>query len=446
MAHRIAMEDILFDKIGVDPCGRIFRWDGKLFRAISVESKKKIEDLFRSGLLDELSSRNLMPASRLTDFDIEGYGLVVEHQEIKPVIYPFEWTFSMLKDAALTVLEVNRVAKKYGYTTIDCHPYNICFNNCNPQFVDLGSFVKTEGKWPAYEEFVKSYIYPLNLWKHGNSYLARKLLFSLSLSDSIPHESYFLYKNFFFRHLSPYLTKRVSQAYSIMLRMKKADLERLSDKVSRINKKSSTEWTNYQAEYYDESGMIVPNARFGRIAEIIKDTGINSVVELGGNRGAFSEFLKSRAGIERMVCTDYDEGAVDLMYQDMKRKSLDITPALVDMMFPLMNYYEEPPYERFRSEAVVVLAVTHHLLLTQKLSIDLIFEIIARYTNRYALVEFMPLGLHDGKSAPPLPAWYNRDWFRASFKSHFRPIIEEQLEENRILFFGEIEAKPATAE
>ena len=50
----------------------------------------------------------------------------------------------------------------------------------------------------------------------------------------------------------------------------------------------------------------------------------------------------------------------------------------------------------------------------------------------------MPLGLWDGKTAPPVPRWYTIDWFRSSFEKYFNIVLEEKVWENRILFVGEL--------
>jgi hypothetical protein len=57
------------------------------------------------------------------------------------------------------------------------------------------------------------------------------------------------------------------------------------------------------------------------------------------------------------------------------------------------------------------------------------------------LIEFMPLGLFDGTSTPPIPSWYSVDWFRSNFAKQFELLQEETLEENRILFVGRLRGK-----
>ena len=102
-------------------------------------------------------------------------------------------------------------------------------------------------------------------------------------------------------------------------------------------------------------------------------------------------------------------------------------------MYPISNF----DFGKVKSDIAVALAVTHHLLLTQKCPIDSVFKKIGQYSNRYVLIEFMPLGLWGGYYTPPIPEWYNLNWFREKFKRHFKLLIEEQTEKNRILFLGE---------
>lgn len=70
------------------------------------------------------------------------------------------------------------------------------------------------------------------------------------------------------------------------------------------------------------------------------------------------------------------------------------------------------PAERLGADIVIALAVTHHLILTQKVKLDTIVELLYSYGKRYVIVEFMPLGLwSEGAINVEVPDWYNLDWF-----------------------------------
>ena len=74
MSDHINIHETKFDKIGVDACGKIFKWNDRLFRAINYESVDTVKNMFTCGMIDELTANRLFPKSLITDFTIEGYG------------------------------------------------------------------------------------------------------------------------------------------------------------------------------------------------------------------------------------------------------------------------------------------------------------------------------------------------------------------------------------
>lgn len=455
----------------VDDVGRIFFWQGRVFRAINNHAVETVKDMFSGGMLDELVRENLVPKSWITDYTLDGYGLIIEHERIHSVTYPYEWSFSMFKDAAITVLRVNIIARKYGYQLKDCHGYNVLFDCTKPKYVDLGSFVKTETGstgWVGDREFLRYYYGALFIWGGGNYYVARSTL--LNESEIMPYEGYLLYRFPLLRLISPNLLKRFADLFfkywriSIisparikeklpnvlgdlvcflkqqkLLPFQSADPLTLIKRIQRIRKKKyGTKWGEYHNEYYNAHGEPVPSPRFDRIINIVKSYDIGSVLEVGGNQGAFSRLLLERTKVEHVICTDYDENAVDLMYQVSRDQNPALTPAVMDFIVPVITYFGKYPYERFKSDAVMALAVVHHLVLTQNIPIDQVFKTLSAYSKRYIFIEYMPLGLYNGKNIPSVPTWYTQDWFRQAFEKYFKVLLVEKLEENRILFVGEL--------
>src|SRR5215218_5147750 len=64
----------------------------------------------------------------------------VHHARMPFVSYPYEWPFSMLKDAALLQLELNQRALGGGLALKDATPYNVQWRGARPVFIDVGSF------------------------------------------------------------------------------------------------------------------------------------------------------------------------------------------------------------------------------------------------------------------------------------------------------------------
>jgi len=95
----------------------------------------------------------------------DGAWKVIRPREIPFISYYYEWPFSMLKDAALLTLSIQKKALDYNMSLKDATAFNIQFFNGKPIFIDTLSFeAYQEGKpWIAYEQFVENFLSPLLL-------------------------------------------------------------------------------------------------------------------------------------------------------------------------------------------------------------------------------------------------------------------------------------------
>ena len=125
-----------------DEMGRVFSWQGRIFRLIYPEKEQAVKALFSCGLMTELEKAGLFPKTTIAPYTLEDADLILEHEKIDPVVLHSNWSFDMLKDAGLCLLKVNKIAQKYGYQTIDGHGLNILFKSGSPLFIDLGSFIQ----------------------------------------------------------------------------------------------------------------------------------------------------------------------------------------------------------------------------------------------------------------------------------------------------------------
>jgi hypothetical protein len=136
---------------------------------------------------------------------------------------------------------------------------------------------------------------------------------------------------------------------------------------------------------------------------------------------------------------DIDEAAVENGYTREKETGAGrIAFANYDFMGGIAKLRFMLPNERFRSDVVFALALTHHLLLTQGYDIDEILTYISAYARKYVFVEFMPLGLWSTGQEVSVPVGYTQEWFRDSFCRFFDLIYEEALRVNNILFVGKV--------
>jgi hypothetical protein len=152
-----------------DDAGRLFRWNDKLWRGITSGNAPFVDGLFRDGVIRALVDRGLLIDSEPTDLALNGYELVVSHRQLPFISYPQEWSAGMLKDAALTILDLAIELSRRDLVLRDAHPWNVLFDWSHPVYVDLTSIAALDHQpiWPAYDEFCRFCYYPLILMSLG---------------------------------------------------------------------------------------------------------------------------------------------------------------------------------------------------------------------------------------------------------------------------------------
>ncbi len=458
----------------VDDFGRVFFYNNKVYRAIYKESITDCLDLLKSAVFKEFIFKGLIPKTIVSDINIPGFELVLEHETLIE-IQQHEWSFEMFKESALTVLKVNEICNNYGYELKDAHTFNVLFRGTTPVYADIGSITKKSSKtWIAYKEFICVFYIPLQFWKQNELYIVRKLVESnfyrmqtapsqdildsmiIGLINDNPIKYHMKFRNMSlftnarYSNLNSIISLFINKGLSYIFKrpislinyscqiIPKEIVKKKIEKLSSNNKKS--EWEGYHQSNYNLNGVYKPSPRFLRILEILKkfESEIETIIDLAGNEGYFTKLLLERTETPKIFLADYDSNAIDFAYKYFKSMNTNRVSVL------LLNFIFTPEIEntavRFKSDAVLALAVTHHLILTQKYSIDVIFERLKLFSKKYVFIEFMPLGLwssHTQTGEIP-PDWYNIKWFKLKFEVHFDLIFNEILEENRVLFVGKI--------
>ena len=190
-----------------DPAGRLFWWNGELYRGLHAESAALFRDLLRDGTLERLAEQGLLIDTWPTDFSIDDYEMVVRHRVIPFASYPEEWCPAMLKDAALTLLDLLIELAHCGLTLKDSHPWNLLFDRGRPVYVDLTSITPIRNDhWGGFDEFCRFYRNPLVLMAHNQERIARRLLLEY---DGVTEAdvSALIRNSIFFRHLGAILKR-----------------------------------------------------------------------------------------------------------------------------------------------------------------------------------------------------------------------------------------------
>ena len=176
--HTWRLEECSFDpNSSVDPVGKVFHRDGRVFRAIASPY-----GAFVLGLLEQAQRRRwfdlgLVPTWR-AEGSLSGYETVIEHHPIPFVSLRGEWSGEGLRSAALCLLRLNAALLRDGLCLKDAHPWNILFEGVTPRFIDWGSIrPATELNWRFwYSQFRQYVLAPLYAFTLGRHRIARAML------------------------------------------------------------------------------------------------------------------------------------------------------------------------------------------------------------------------------------------------------------------------------
>ncbi|MEX0729484.1 MAG: hypothetical protein WED00_02475 [Aquisalimonadaceae bacterium] len=452
-----------------DDVGVVYLGDGKVLRAINPAAEGNVRELINSGLIDDLVCRGLFPSTWISNTAFNGYDLVLEHERIDVVSYPYEWSPEMLKRVALCIIEVAEIARQYGYELKDAHPYNVLFSETRPVFIDLGSIVKIRRQhdWVALKEFYSSIYGPLKLYQMGYQSIFHKM-WTVN-GNGVQLGEYLSIRYGVFRAIGVHRTDRLIRAWfylrtcvldestlalenrkfvkllawflsksklKAIVGMQDISFEKIKKKINQLKFSRNSKWSSYQESsgFISKNGISKMPERFQRVLSLIDVLRPETVIELAANQGVLSVEISKKEYVKRVICTDYDEVAIDQFFIRCGDSSKKITPVVCNFVRPFCNPISLDMKDRFKSDLVVVLAVTHHLVLTQNVPIAIILESICSLSKKYVIVEFMPLGLWDGVSAPVLPEWYTQEWFEEELRKWFTILQCSPYEKNRVMY------------
>ncbi len=395
LSRTIPSEDVDFHPHSfADSHGRLFRWNGELYRGIRKEQAAFFSGLFRDGVIQSLVDRGLLIETEPTAFKIDGYELIVRHKNVPFPSYPNEWCAGMLKDASACLLDLAIELSRQNLSLKDAHPWNILFDGCKPVFVDLTSIVPlgANSTWPAYDEFCRFCYYPLILMCHGRERVARSLI--AEYEGVLRSDLSMLPRRF---ALSPFAFRKVIDRVLKPVRLfKKNDgpgsqllfFERLKRDVERIKTPGSNDLASQSLKDLSQT-----SAAQQVLQRILKRLRPGSVLDINGPGGRHS-IQAARLGSD-VVYFGTDQKVVAELYHCAQSEALTILPLVMDFIKPTpsigySSHYTVAATERFRCDMVLAFSIIEHLVFDKYLSFDLIAEGISSFSKRWAVVEFVP--------------------------------------------------------
>lgn len=410
-----------------DPAGCVVRYEGHLYRVVRLAGARDYRAARESGFLDAAMDEGLLvrheelPPDALP-LEGEAVAALLRPEAVPFVSYPYEWCVSQLREAALLTLRLQQRALDFDLSLRDASAFNVQFRGSAPVFIDTLSFEPyAEGRpWVAYRQFCEHFLAPLALAGARGPEALRWLRVHLDgvplalASAWLPWRTRLRLGQLLHLHLHARSQRRHADRGRAAVRRggreggatgaSGARVARLSRRAQRnlLESLASTvgglawepppgAWTAYEREHTYAPAAF--SAKESCVRRWLGATRPRFVLDLGANTGAFSR-LAREAGA-RAVALDSDPGTVEVLYRRAREAGDEgLLPLVMDLANPSpalgwAGREREGLFDRGAADAVLALALVHHLAIAHNVSLPDVFDVLARL-GRHVLVEFVP--------------------------------------------------------
>ena len=441
-----------------DPSGFLFFENEVLYRQINQEYKNEYEHLMDSGLYKRLVDSKLLIPHTEADMispNKEKLYKIIKPESIPFISYPYEWCFSQLKNAAITTLEIQKIAIDYNMTLKDASSYNIQFRQGKPILIDTLSFEKyQEGQtWKPYKQFCQHFLAPLALMSQKDIRLNQLFRIyidgiPLDLADKLlPSKKLYMFSLLSHIHLHAKSQKHYENK-DIKIKTRKMPrnsfvgiIESLHSGIKKLKWiPEKTEWGDYYNDTNYSQGSF--EEKIQTVSKFLDKTKAKLVWDLGANTGIFSR-LASKKDIET-ISFDIDPAAVEKNYLTcIQEADTKLLPLLLDLTNPSSsigwNSVERNSFvERGPADVVIALALIHHLTISNNIPLFNLAEFFHGICN-YLIIEFIPKTDSQVKrlllTREDIFVDYNQQNFENEFKKFFSVYESKKLNNSeRILY------------
>jgi hypothetical protein len=373
-----------------DPDSTVFFVDDGVFRVLSPRGVEDFDALARSALFERFIADGRLVATERVEAPAElpahrpeEAAAVLKHETIPFVSYPYEWSFGMLKEAALLQLDLLLSALDEDLILKDSSPYNVQFRGARATFVDVGSFERlSDGEpWIGYRQFCMLFLYPLMLqaykdlaphaWLRGalQGITPAQMSAVMSARDILRRgvlTNVWLHARLERRHGErPREVKHELRRAGFNKELIRTNVSKLRTLLRRLTwSPRKGVWTEYgeRAHYTDrdtkEKDRFVRSVAGSRTWSLVWD--------LGCNDGRHSR-IAAETGASYTVAMDGDPGSVELLFRALRDEGeRRILPLVMDLTDPSpalgwRGAERRSTLERGRPELVLCLALVHHL-------------------------------------------------------------------------------------
>ncbi|MEV0156468.1 class I SAM-dependent methyltransferase [Micromonospora sp. NPDC050686] len=374
-----------------DPANRVFHAGPDVLRALDAGAAADWRALAATDFFPALMAEGKVCGTELVDpadplpADSGEWAAVLRHERIPFVSHPYEWSFAMLRDAALLHLEILRTALAAGFTTKDGSAYNLQWRGVDPVFIDVGSFAPArEGEpWAGYRQFCQTLLYPLLLQAHlaldfqpflrarvdGVEPEQMRRIFggARRLLPGVPthvHLHGAMQRRNAAASTSDVRAQLRAAGYSRELAL--ATVRGLTKLVGRLDHRpAASHWSDYQRTCGYTGQDRVAKERF--VADAVTAAAEpDLVLDLGANDGRYARLAARHA--RYVVAVEQDPAVVDELYRGLRaEREQRILPLVMDLADPSpgggWRSVERAGFaaRAARADVVLALALVHHL-------------------------------------------------------------------------------------
>ncbi|MDJ0664198.1 MAG: hypothetical protein QNJ75_06535 [Acidimicrobiia bacterium] len=445
-----------------DPAARVFYHDGRVFRGLDETAAAADRKAREVGLLDTLVAKDLFVESWPNDEITAPEGLpataVIESRRVPTINYPSEWSFAMLRDAALATLDANLLAMEQGFILKDASAFNVVYEGTRPLIIDITSLEEfgEKGIWTAYGQFCDHFLAPLMLEAHAGIAFQRYLS---GQTEGIP----IVELNRLLRGRSG-IHKGILSHVRLRSRMEQraarmdtdrrravgrmalprsaviATMQRMKSLVSDLESSAPSTWATYEeATPYEQQQAVAKTAFVDESAGRVQAR--STAVDVGANAGLFTKILARH--FEQTLGIDFDPGAIDALYAETKRSEIEnLTPLVIDITNPTPAFgwqgRERKAFtERVRPDFATWLAVVHHLSLGAGIPLESVVATILDFSPE-SVVEFVspddPMAKRISASRTSDLAPYSQQHFEEYVAAGGKVVAERQVSPTRTLY------------
>jgi ribosomal protein L11 methylase PrmA len=382
-----------------DPSGYIFDDGDRIVRAVMPHSDESFRAVYNSGIIKELSGKGLMIDCTRVEADAnllsqyrgaraETAASIYEHPRVAMITYPYEWSFSQLKDAALAHLDLQILALSRGFELSDATAYNMHFIDGRPVHIDVMSLRPyVDGvHWAGYNQFCRQFLLPLLLeaWA-GVAFqsMYRGSINGISFEDALS----ILPRRKLFSSISGLLhvymhgravmanSSRANKGANLSQKLPKsrytAILEQLRSFIAGLEsaKRPASYWKTYaRINSYSEP---MRDRKLAFVSDWVRQERVQNILDIGGNTGDFS-MAAIGAGAKSSVILDGDLDSLEAAYRLRVKKGKPLQPVFMNLLDPTPNMgwrqsERKGLQERVKADGMIALAVIHHMAISGNL-------------------------------------------------------------------------------